>query len=112
MLYRMTHIISARKDATFFPHPVADWQRRYEALRASFVERLPAYIVAERFHYSPQYVRLLRHLFTSGKLDFSEPAPEGLAARRRVDVAPREKIKTYRAHQLSSGDIVECHSEE
>src|SRR4030067_113429 len=28
------------KDATFFTHPVADWQRRYEALRASFVECL------------------------------------------------------------------------
>ena len=63
------------KDATFFTHPVADWQRRYEVLRASFVERLPAYLVAERFHYSPQYVRLLRHLFTSEKLDFSEPGP-------------------------------------
>ena len=60
----------------------------------------------------PQYVRLLRHLFTSGKLDFSEPVPEGLATRRRVDAATREKIKTYRAHQLSSGDIVECLSEE
>ena len=102
----------AMKDATFFTHPVTDWQRRYEALRASFVERLPAYIVAERFHYSPQYVRLLRHLFTSGKLDFCEPAPEGLATRRRVDVATRAKIKTYRAHKLSSGDIVECLSEE
>jgi len=106
------NIISAMKDATFFIHPIADWQRRYEALRASFVERLPAYLVGERFHYSPQYVRLLRHLFTSGKLDFSEPVAEGHATRRCVDAATREKIKTYRAHQLSSGDIVECLSEE
>ena len=99
-------------DATFFTHPIPDWQRRYEALRASFVDRLPARIVAERFHYSPHYVRLLRHLFTSGKLDFSEPVPEGLTARRRVDAATREKIKTYRVHQLSAGDIVECLSDE
>ena len=100
------------KDATFFTHPTPDWQRRYEALRASFVDRLPARIVAQRFHYSPPYVRLLRHLFTSGKLDFSEPVPEGLTARRRIDAATRQKIKTYRTHQLSSGDIVECLSEE
>jgi len=100
------------KDASFFTHPIPDWQRRYEALRASFVDRLPARIVAQRFQYSAQYVRLLRHLFTSGKLDFSEPVPEGLTARRRVDAATRQKIKTYRTHQLSSGDIVECLSEE
>ena len=99
-------------DASFFIHPVLDWQRRYEALRASFVDRLPARIVAQRFHYAPQYVRLLRHLFTSGKLDFSKPVPEGLASRRRVDAAAREKIKTYRTHQLSAGDIVECLSDE
>ncbi len=100
------------KDATFFIHPIPDWQRRYEALRASFVHRLPAHIVAQRFHYSPQYVRLLRHLFTSGKLDFSEPVPEGLSTRHRVDSATREKIKSYRTHQLSAGDIVECLSDE
>jgi hypothetical protein len=100
------------KDATFFTHPTPDWQRRYEALRASCVDRLPARIVAQRFHYSPPYVRLLRHLFTSGKLDFSEPVPEGLTARRRIDAATRQKIKTYRTHQLSSGDIVECLSDE
>ena len=94
------------------PHPIADWQRRYEALRASFVDRLPARIVAQRFRYSPPYVRLLRHLFTSGKLDFSEPLPAGLTARRRIDAATRQKIKTYRTHQLSAGDIVACLSDE
>src|SRR4030067_1479954 len=98
------------KDATFFPHPPPDWQRRYEALRASFVDRLPARIVSQRFHYSPQYVRLLRHLFTSGKLDFSEPVPEGIASRRRVDAASRETIKTYSTPQLSARDLGECPS--
>ena len=93
------------KDASFFTHPVLDWQRRYEALRASFVDRLPAHLVAQRFHYSPQYVRLLRHLFTSEKLDFSEPVPEALSNRHRVDSPTREKIKTYRSHSLSAGDI-------
>ena len=72
------------KDAKFFTRPVHDWQRRYEALRASFVERLPARVVGERFNYSPAYVRLLRHQFRQGKIDFSEPVPEGKTRRRRV----------------------------
>ena len=50
-------------DAQFFTHPVAEWQRRYEALRASFVDRQPAQMVAERFGFSAGYVRLLRHQF-------------------------------------------------
>jgi len=64
-------------DAKFFTRPVHDWQRRYEALRASFVERMPARIVADRFGYSQNYILLLRHLFMHGKIDFSEPVPEG-----------------------------------
>jgi hypothetical protein len=41
------------RNANFFTHPVHDWQRRYEALHAAFVDRLPASIVAERFGYTP-----------------------------------------------------------
>ncbi|MHC4434870.1 MAG: transposase, partial [Planctomycetota bacterium] len=100
------------KDTKFFTCPVHDWQRRYEALRASFVERLPARIVAERFNYSPAYVRLLRHLFMQGKIDFSEPVPEGKARRRRVDAVVREKIRNWRRQKLSAGEITECLSEE
>ena len=50
------------RDEKFFLHPLSEWQRRYEALRASFVDRLPAKVVAERFGYSATYVNLLRHL--------------------------------------------------
>jgi len=99
-------------DKKFFTHPVHDWQRRYEALRASFVERVPARIVAERFGYSQQYVILLRHLFKHGKLDFSEPVPEGKSARRRVSSSVREKITDWRKKNLSAGEITECLSED
>jgi len=34
-----------------------------------FVERLPARVVADRFGYSPGYIRLLRHQFWCGKID-------------------------------------------
>ena len=99
-------------DATYFTHPLHDWQRRYEALRASFVERLPARIVADRFGYSENYVRLLRHMFTHGNLDFSEPVPEGKAARRSVNSAVRAKIRDWREKNLSAGEIAQCLSEE
>jgi len=99
-------------DEKFFLHPVHEWQKRYEALRASFVERLPAKVVADRFGYSVQYIHLLRHLFKHGKIDFSEPAPEGKGRRRLVSASVREKICEWRKHNLSAGEIAQLLSEE
>ena len=100
------------RDAGFFTHPTADWQRRYEALRASFVERLPASAVAARFGYKPGYVRLLRHLFRTGKYDFHEPPEQGKVARRRVSREIRDKIRAWRKQQLSAGEIAQLLCEE
>ena len=100
------------RNQKYFTQPRFEWQRRYEALRASFVERLPHKVVADRFGYSPGYVRLLRHQFTHGKIDFSEPNPEGKTARRRVSAQTRRKIIEYRQNDLSSGQITELLSEE
>ncbi len=99
-------------DKTYFTQPKFEWQRRYEALRASFVERLPYKVVADRFGYSPGYIRVLRHQFTHGKVDFSEPNPEGKITRRRVSAETRRKICEYRQKNLSSGQITELLSEE
>ena len=107
MLYKII-----MRDATYFTKPVHDWQRRYEALRASFVERLPAKIVAERFDYTPAYIHLLRYLFIHGKIDFSEPIPEDKISRRGVDAELRRKIRTWREHHLSAGEITQLLSEE
>ena len=95
------------RDASFFEHPKFDWQRRYEALRACFVERLPAKVVADRFGYQPGYVRLLAHEFRHGKIDLSEPVPEGKVARRRVTAEIRQKIRAWRERRLSAGEIAE-----
>ena len=100
------------RDKTYFLNPVHEWQRRYEALRASFVERLPAKVVADRFDYSPSYIHLLRHQFIHEKIDFSEPVPEGKAARRRVNSKIRLKICSWREHRLSAGEITQLLSEE
>jgi transposase len=98
-------------DAKYFTHPEADWQRRYEALRASYVERLPAKIVANRFNYTPGYVHLLRHQFRSGKIDFGEPPIEGKASRRRVTRELRQKIRSWREQRLPAGEIAQLLSE-
>jgi len=100
------------RDASFFLHPRHEWQRRYEAIRASFVDRLPAKVVADKFGYSPGYVHLLRHQFIHEKIDFAEPVPEGRVARRRVDSALRKKICNWREHRLSAGEITQLLSEE
>jgi transposase len=99
-------------DASFFHNPTSDWQRRYEALRAIFVERLPAKAVADRFGYTPAYVRQLTHSFRHGKIDLAEPPPAGKAGRRRVGAEERRKIIDWRQQGLSAGNIVELLAED
>ena len=96
-------------DASFFLQPKDPGQRLYEALRASFVERLPARIVAERFGYSKGYVHLLRHRFKRGliKLPFGQEA--GRPGRPpKLSSETREKIVILRkTGRLSAGQIAE-----
>jgi transposase len=99
-------------DITYFTHPQHDWQKRYEAMRASFVDRLPDKVVADKFGYSHGYFRVLKHQFRKGKIDFSEPVPEGKAARRRVTSETRQKIRRWREQLLSAGEITELLSED
>jgi transposase len=99
-------------DSTFFTRPQHDWQRRYEALRASFVERLPDKVVADRFNYSHGYFRLLKHQFRHGKIDFSEPVAEGKSQRRRITAKTRQQIRSWREQHLSAGEITELLSED
>ena len=84
------------RDASFFTKPIAKWQRKYEAMRASLVDRLPDHIVAERFGFSTGYLRLLRHQFRHEKIDFSEAAAEGSRPRRKIDAPTRQKIIEWR----------------
>jgi transposase len=99
------------RDENYFLRPVHDWQRKYEALRASLVDRLPAHIVADRFGYTTSYIYLLRHLFIHGKIDFSEPVPEGKVRRRGVDTKTREKICRWRQRRMSAGEVTQLLSE-
>lgn len=100
------------RDAKFFTHPKFEWQRRYEALRALFVERLPHKAVADKFGYSTGYVRLLKHQFAHGIIDLAEPVLSGKTQRRRVSAETRRKIIEWRKQELSSGQISELLSED
>lgn len=100
------------RDAKFFTHPKFEWQRRYEALRALFVERLPHKAVADKFGYSSGYVRLLKHQFAHGIIDLAEPVFSGKTQRRRVSAETRRKIIEWRKQALSSGQISELLSED
>jgi len=110
--YNRHYIITLMRDATFFTHPVSTWQRRYEALRAFFVDRLPTRLVAERFGFTPGYVRLLCHQFRHEKIDLLEIPQQGQAARRKVSSEARGKIILSRKQRLSAGEISEILSEE
>ena len=100
------------RDANFFTQPADKWQRKYEAMRASFVDRLPDQIVAERFGFSIGYLRVLRHQFRHEKIDFSEAVAESNRPRRRVDAATRQKIVDWRQRELSAGDIAQLLNQE
>jgi len=48
-----------RPEADYFRQPLTPAQRQDEALRAYFLEGLPATVVAERFGYPPATIRSL-----------------------------------------------------
>ena len=111
-IYNRHSIITLMQDATFFTQPLLTWQRRYEALRAFFVDRLPTQLVAERFGFSPGYVRLLCHQFRHGKIDLSESLQQDKPSRHKVSSDTRGKIIAWRQQRLSAGEILELLSEE
>jgi len=77
--------------------PSAPAQRRYEALRAYFVDEVSAAQVAERFGYSTATVQQLAAELRAGRTDFfrsSKPGPQRAAQGRddpRPGVAPASR---------------------
>jgi transposase len=91
----------------YFAHPRSPGQKQYEALRAFYVDRLPARVVADRFGYTLPSFNTLRHKFKTHKLSFQftdKPGPRG----SRVPKEVRERIfEIRRTHNLSSYRIEE-----
>jgi hypothetical protein len=91
--------------ARFFLEPVNSTHRQYEALRAYFVEDLPAGEVAHRFGYSPGSFRVLAHEFRQHpKRLFFLPPQKGPQASPKTDRV-RHKIVALRKQNLSIYDI-------
>ena len=86
------------RDASFFINPIHDWQRRYEALRAIIVDRLPNQIVANKYGYTQGYIRYCVINSAPVKLIFSN-----LSQKESPDAA-RSRQKSVK--KLSNGDTV------
>jgi transposase len=94
-----------RSGAEYFTQPGGAGQRRYEALRAYFVEDASAAEIADRFGYSTASVHQMATLLRTGKLaPFTEAKP-GPKGPRKVTAAVREKVLALRAGGRSVGEI-------
>jgi transposase len=93
-----------RPGAEYFSRPAEPAQRRYEALRAYFVDGLAANEVAERFGYSPANVHQMASDLRAGRAVFfrdSKPGPKGPRKAERV----RDRVLALRAQDRSVEEI-------
>lgn len=93
-----------RAGAEYFVDPAAPAQRRYEALRAYFVEERPAAEVAQRFGYAPAVVHQMASELRAGRAAFfreSKPGPKGPRKAGRI----RDQVLALRAHDRSIEEI-------
>ena len=94
-----------RSGAEYFTQPGGGGQRRYEALRAYFVEEASAAEIADRFGYSTASVHQMATLLRTGKLaPFTEAKP-GPKGPRKATGAGREQVLALRADGRSVGEI-------
>jgi transposase len=94
-----------RPGAEYFTRPGGAGQRRYEAMRAYFVEEASAADIADRFGYSTASVHQMATLLRTAKLaPFTEAKP-GPKGPRKATGALREKVLTLRAGGRSIGEI-------
>jgi transposase len=85
--------LRVRQGAEYFTAPAGAAQRRYEALRAYFLDEMPAAEVADRFGYSTASVHQMATLLRKGRLALfadTRPGPKG----------PRKATGTLRARAL------------
>jgi hypothetical protein len=100
-----------RAGGEYFSEPAEPAQRRYEALRAYFVEELAAAEVGERFGYSPAVVHQMASELRAGKAQFfasSRPGPKGPRKRERI----RDRVLALRAQERSVAEIARAVSAE
>jgi transposase len=94
-----------RQGASYFLDPAGPSQRRYEALRAYFVEALPASEVADRFGYSTASVHQMATLLRTGKLHLFTDAKPGPKGPRKATGELRQQVLALRAAGHSVTEI-------
>jgi transposase len=101
-----------RAGADYFIRPAGPSQRRYEALRAYFVDGMPASEVADRFGYSTASVHQMATLLRTGKLSlFTDPRP-GPKGPRKATGELRAKVLALRAAGHSVTEIAAALTEQ
>src|SRR6266702_2412660 len=93
-----------RDGAEYFTQPVPSAQRRYEAMRAYFVDDMPAAQVADRFGYSTASVHQMATLLRGGRMEFfaaAKPGPKGPRKAGRV----HDRVLALRADGHSVTEI-------
>jgi transposase len=100
-----------RSGGDYFTQPTEPAQRRYEALRAYFVEELSAAEIGARFGYSAAVVHQMASELRSGKAEFfasSKPGPKGPQKSARI----RDRVLELRAQDRSVTEIAQALSAE
>lgn len=92
----------------YFLHPTDPMQKRYEAMRASFVDSLNAQEVARRYDYSIHTVNALRRDFKAGSLPpFFSPLVRGPKQPRTSTIQCKDRIIELRKNNYSIDEIEE-----
>ena len=92
----------------YFLHPTDPMQKRYEAMRASFVDSLNAQEIARRYDYSIHTVNALRRDFKAGSLPpFFSPLVRGPKQPRTSTIQCKDRIIELRKNNYSIDEIEE-----
>ena len=94
-----------RDGAQYFTAPASSAQRRYEALRAYFLDEMPAAEVADRFGYSTASIHQMASLLRQGRLTLfagTRPGPKGP---RKATGQLRQRVLGLRAAGHSVTEI-------
>ena len=101
-----------RAGAEFFTRPSGSAQRRYEAMRAYFVQEWPAARVAGQFGYSTASVHQMATLVRSGRMRLFADARPGPRGPVKATGQLREKVISLRARHLPVTQIARILTEE
>jgi hypothetical protein len=96
-----------RTGAEFFTQPSGSAQRRYEAMRAYFVDEWPAVRVADQFGYSTASVHQLATLVRTGRMRLFADAKPGPKGPTKATGALRDKVVSLRAGKRSVTEIAQ-----